>query len=371
MNRYPLREILPHFVLEGDVETVELFGCGNINDTFKVQTTEQSYLLQRINHVVFPNPPEVMDNILRITRHIQAKLNGMADVRRHVLHFVPTHEGLYYHRDTEGNFWRIYYFVDDVYAYDVLTESYQAYEAARAFARFQNALADLPAPRLFETIQYFHNGPRRLEAFREAVRADMEYRAAEAAKDIRFVEERAAICSHLQDRMARGELPERIVHNDTKINNILLDKATNKAICVIDLDTVMPGLALFDFGDLVRSAASLTSEDETDLSKVGIDRTRFEAIVKGYLEEAPFLTANERAEMLFSVKYMVFVLGIRFLTDYLNGDVYFKTRHALHNLERARVQFRLLEVLEAQSEELEAILAQYQLTCCCACSAAG
>lgn len=359
-ERYLPAEVPGRFRLDGEVLSIKPFGNGNINDTFKVETTRSAYLLQRINQNVFKRPREVMDNLGRVSEHIKNKLSGHPDIRRRVLHFADAKDGRNFVEDEQGNVWRIYFFVDRVHAYEVLENAEQAYQAGRAFARFQNLLSDLPQPRLHETIPFFHHAPKRLEAFRESVTADTVHRVASVRKEIAFVESRAALCSHLLDRMHRGELPERIVHNDTKINNVLLDSETHRGICVIDLDTVMPGLALFDFGDLVRSAASLTAEDESDLSKVGIDYERYEAIVRGYLEEAPFLTKEERSEMVFSIKYIVFVLGIRFLTDYLNGDIYFKVKFPEHNIIRARVQFRLFEVLEEQTARLQAVVDRYQ-----------
>lgn len=363
MNKSHLpAEVLEHFRLDGEVVSIKPFGNGNINDTFKVETTQSAYLLQRINRNVFKNPQQVMHNLGRVSEHMKQKLCGHPDIRRRVLHFADAKDGKNFVEDKQGNVWRTYLFVDRVHAYEVLENAEQAYQAGRAFARFQNTLLDLPEPRLYETIPFFHHAPKRLEAFRESVRVDALHRADSVRPEIAFVESRVSLCSHLVDRMERGELPERIVHNDTKINNVLLDVETNRGVCVIDLDTVMPGLALFDFGDLVRSAASLTAEDEIDLSKVGIDYERYEAIVKGYLEEAPFLTAEERSEMVFAIKNIVFVLGLRFLTDYLNGDTYFKIKIPEHNIIRARVQFRLLEVLEEQTDHLQSVINRYQAT---------
>lgn len=356
-NRYPLRDILSHFNLGSEVVRAATFGDGNINDTFRVETFDTVFLLQRINTNIFPDPEGVMQNIIRVTDHIRSKLADKThEPDRHVLRFVQTDTGGYCYRDPQGNAWRVYHFVDRVTVCEVMDTPERAYEAARAFAWFQNQLADLPAPRLKETIPDFHNGLKRLEAFRDSVKKDVVGRVQEATPLIEFVESRASICSRMMELIHSGALPERVVHNDTKINNVLFDAITGHGICVIDLDTVMPGSALFDFGDLVRSAAAKMSESETDLSKVDFDMARFEAIVRGYHTEAPFLTQTEWDEMVFSVHYMVFVLGMRFLTDFLNGDTYFKTKYPKHNLVRAKVQFRYLSILETEAESMRRIV---------------
>ena len=356
-TKYPIREIHGHFRLESEVVRAAPFGDGNINDTFRVETFDSVFLLQRINTNVFPDPEGVMNNIIRVTDHIRRKLEGKThEPDRHVLHFVQTTDGHYCYLDPDGNAWRVYHFVDRVTVCEVMTSSEQAYEAACAFAWFQNQLADFPAPRLKETIPDFHNGLKRLEAFREAVRQDVAGRLERVVPLVDFVESRADICSRMMRLIRTGVIPERVVHNDTKINNVLFDEVTGHGICVIDLDTVMPGSALFDFGDLVRSAAAKMSESETNLAKVDFDMDRFRAIVRGYRKEAPFLTDAEWDEMVFSIHYMVFVLGMRFLTDFLNGDTYFKTKYPDHNLVRAKVQFRYLGILECEADKMREIV---------------
>ena len=259
-------------------------------------------------------------------------------------------------RDDEGNWWRMYLFIEFARTYDIIENERQAYEAASAFARFQNRLADLPAPRLHETIPAFHNTLWRLKALDAAIAADVCGRKAEVAAEIAFVEERRAQCGRLLERQARGEIPERITHNDTKINNVMLDDVTGAGVCVIDLDTVMPGLALYDFGDMVRSATAAAKEDERDLSKVGSRIGMFEALARGYLSEAAFLVPAEVDELVFSGRLITLTIGIRFLTDYLSGDVYFKTHRPGQNLDRCRTQLQMVRSMEAQADAMESIV---------------
>jgi len=251
----------------------------------------------------------------------------------------------------------MYLFVEGARTYDTIQDPQQAYEAARAYARFQNLLADLPSPRLHETIPDFHNTPVRLRALQAAITADIFNRAAVVRDEIAFVEKRAAMCGHLLERHARGEIPERITHNDTKLNNVMLDDVTGEGVCVIDLDTVMPGLALYDFGDMVRSATAAAPEDERDLGKVRMRIEMFEAIARGYLPEARFLNLAEREELVFSGRLITLMIGMRFLTDYLQGDIYFKTKRPGQNLDRCRVQFKMVESMEAQQDAMERLVA--------------
>ena len=260
-----LKRVVSGFQAWGDFVDAMPYGSGHINDTYQVTArlagTPVRYLLQRINHEIFKQPDRVMENILRVTEHLRGKLAaaGDSDATRKALTVIPARDGMPYVRDEEGNWWRMYLFIEFARTYDIIENERQAYEAASAFARFQNQLADLPAPRLHETIPAFHNTLWRLKALDAAIAADVCGRKAEVAAEIAFVEERRAQCGRLLERQARGEIPERITHNDTKINNVMLDDVTGAGVCVIDLDTVMPGLALYDFGDLVRSATSPAS----------------------------------------------------------------------------------------------------------------
>ena len=361
MDQDVLRDVFTGFQAWGDFVCAEPYGSGHINDTYRVRVslagTPAHYLLQRINHAIFRQPDCVMDNIVRVTGHLRAKMAGAADAARRTLTVIPAlADGRPWVRDQAGNWWRLYLFIEKARTYDVIENERQAFEAARAFARFQSLLAALPAPRLHETIPAFHNTRSRLNALDAAIRADAFGRKAEVEAEIAFVEERRVRCGHLLERHARGEIPERITHNDTKINNVMLDDATGEGVCVIDLDTVMPGLALYDFGDMVRSATAAAREDERDLSKVGSRIGMFEALARGYLEGAQFLLPAEREELVFSGQLITLTIGIRFLTDYLSGDVYFRTHRQGQNLDRCRTQFQMVRSMEEQAAEMEAIV---------------
>ncbi|MEI6167813.1 MAG: aminoglycoside phosphotransferase family protein [bacterium] len=360
---FKFHEVVKRFRAWGDFVEAVPYGSGHINDTFKVTFgmagAPVHYLLQRINHNIFKNPRAVMDNIVRVTNHVRSRLTeaGVADVTRHSLCVVFTRDAQPCHQDADGNWWRMYLFVEGARTYDTIQNERQAFEAARAYARFQNMLADLPLPRLNETIPNFHNTPVRLEALKKAIANDACNRAVEAHNEIAFVEKRAALCGRLLDRHAKGEIPERITHNDTKLNNVMLDDTTGEGVCVIDLDTVMPGLALYDFGDMVRSATAAASEDERDLSKVRMRLEMFKSIAGGYLSEAGFLNPAEREELVFSARLITQMIGMRFLTDYLQGDIYFKTKRPGQNLDRCRAQFKMVESMEAQQDEMERVVA--------------
>ncbi len=332
---------------------------GHINDTIVV-TYEQPggtgrYVLQRINHHVFKNPVVVMDNIDRVTRHIRQKLTnaGATEIDRRVLTLVPTRAGRNYHVTATGDHWRAYLFIEAAHIHDVVETPQQVTQAAREFGLFQKYLADLPAPRLAETIPDFHHTPRRFAALERALTADAANRAALAKPEIDFAFRHQPITGHL---LAAG-LPERVTHNDTKFNNIMLDDVTGEGLCVLDLDTVMPGLALYDFGDMVRTATSPAAEDELDLSKVKMQMPMYEALVTGYLATAgDFLTPAEKTNLAFSGKLITFEIGIRFLTDFLDGDHYFKVHRAGHNLDRCRTQFKLVESIERQEAAMNRLV---------------
>ena len=355
-----LRRVMEQFPAWGDFAGADPYGSGHINDTYRVTAnlagTPIHYLLQRINHAIFARPDRVMENIVRVTEHVQRKVAGPPDASRRGLTVLLARDGTPCARDEEGNWWRLYLFIEGARTYDIAESELQAFEAARAFARFQDMLADLPAPRLHETIPAFHNTLSRLEALDAAAAADAFGRKAEVAAELAFVEERRAQCGRLIERHARGEIPERITHNDTKINNVMLDDVTGEGICVIDLDTVMPGFALYDFGDMVRSATAASREDERDLSKVRCRITMFEALARGYLAGADFLLPAEIEELVFSGRLITLTIGIRFLTDYLSGDVYFRTRRPGQNLDRCRMQFQMIRSMEAQAEAMERIV---------------
>jgi Ser/Thr protein kinase RdoA (MazF antagonist) len=340
-----------HFRFAGDFVAAKPFGSGHINDTFCVVCSKQRFILQRINHAVFKNPVALMENIERVTEHVQGKL---PDGERRALRLVRTHAGSTLHRDAGGNYWRAYQYIDGARTYDSVSSPRQAYEAARAFGRFQCQIADLPLPRLHDTIPDFHHTPKRFAAFESALNSDVMNRAGSAKPEIEFALSHRPLAQVLE----QAGLPERITHNDTKFNNVMLDDATGEAVCVIDLDTVMTGLALHDFGDMVRTTTCPALEDEQDLSKVTLQFSMFEALVRGYLSTAgEFLTSAERQHLVVSGKLITFETGLRFLTDYLCGDTYFKVHRPGHNLDRARTQFRLVESITKQQDAMERLVA--------------
>jgi Ser/Thr protein kinase RdoA (MazF antagonist) len=353
--------VAAQFDLRGECVDACAYGSGHINDTYAVTVNQAGnlvrYILQRINHAVFREPVAVMENIERVTAHLRQKLEGADEVSRRALTLVPSHDGLGWHQDAAGNYWRCYLFIEKAKTYDQIEEARQAYAAARAFGDFQRLLADLPTPRLHETIPCLHNTRSRLKALQKAIGADVCNRAAQVKQEIEFVLERESMTDVLVTEQARGNLPERVTHNDTKLNNVMLDDATGEGICVIDLDTVMPGLTLYDFGDACRSACRPTLEDERDLSKVEMRMDMFSAVLSGYLKSAgAFLTTAERSYLPFSAKLITLEIGIRFLADYLDGDVYFKIRRPDHNLERARVQFKMVESFERNEDAMSELV---------------
>lgn len=355
--RFDLRKIFDHFKIDGRFVVASPYGSGHINDTFvaivKQQNKQVQYLFQRINHDVFKDPARMMDNIRRVTEHQQFKLGDHPDARRRSLVLVPCRDGGLYYRDNHDNFWRCCDFIEKASTHNVVGTPDLAYQTAKVFGQFQKDLVDLPGDRLFETIPDFHNTPKRFSNFQLALERDSLNRATMVREEIEFALSQESVTKTLLDLHARGEIPERITHNDTKLNNLLIDDESGEGICVIDLDTVMPGLALYDFGDMVRTATCPALEDEPDLSKVTMDIGLYEALVKGYLSSAgEFLTPAERSNLAFSGKLLTFETGLRFLTDYLEGDVYFKTHRQGHNLDRCRTQFKLVTSIEEQEDAM-------------------
>ncbi len=358
-----LQKIAAQFQIFGDFITGAPYGSGHINDTYKiayrVAGAPVNYLLQRINHHVFTAPANVQSNILRVTRHIASRLEaqGARDISRRTLTLVPTRfEEPVYH-DMDGNWWRMYLFVENATTYDVIQSADQACLVGRAFANFQSMVADMPEPRLHETIPSFHNTVKRYEALQTAIQKDAFNRVKDVLPEIKFLQARADQFGRLLQRQAKGEIPERITHNDTKLNNVMLDDETGEGICVIDLDTVMPGLALYDFGDMCRTATANAAEDETDLSKVFSRMDMFAAIAKGYCSAAAgFLVPAECEELAFSARLITMTIGIRFLTDYLSGDVYFRIKRPGHNIDRCRTQLKMVASMEDQAAEMETII---------------
>ena len=335
------------------------WGSGHINDTFAASFAGPSgpfrLVLQRLNRHVFPEPEKVMRNASGVTRHLQARLlaSGVPDAERRALHLVPARDGADFLLDDAGEPWRAWRFVEGARSVDVVDEPRTAFEAARAFGEFQRLLLDYDGPPLHETLPLFHHTPTRWARLAKAAEADTAGRAAGAAAEVDFALAREPLSRLLVSLQESGDAPRRATHNDTKVNNVLLDEATGEGLCVIDLDTVMPGLSLCDFGDLVRTAASPSAEDERDLSKVGVRDDLFAALVRGYLSSAGgFLTPAERDCLVGSAKVIVFTIGLRFLTDHLEGDVYFRIHREGHNLDRARTQFALLRSLEVREDAL-------------------
>ena len=331
---------------------------GNINRTYLItaegEAGARQYVFQRINSYVFKKPQSVMANILSVTEHIKKKLLEEAgSYDRRVLSFLRTADGNPYYYTSQRHFWRVYEYVDNSHAYDRVQTPQQFYEAGYAFGEFQAWLSDFPAETLATIIPHFHDTPVRYQDLYAAIERDADGRCAGVQKEIEFLLARENECNVLMDGLRGGTLPWRVTHNDTKINNILFDKDSLEAICVIDLDTVMPGTSLFDFGDAIRFGASTAAEDERDLSKVSLDVGLYEQFTRGFLKGADdLLTDSEEELLLQSVKVMTLELAVRFLTDYLNGDLYFKITSPDHNLVRARTQIRLVQDMEAKWERL-------------------
>lgn len=358
-----IRSIIKEFNVDGTFVKAQPYGSGHINDTYLVQLRQNNkpvnYILQRINHLVFHNPPEIMENISRVTQHIRRKLveRQTPDLHRRFLTIIPTHDNHPYYKDPDGNYWRTLNYIENSETIDTIQSIDQAFQAARAFGSFIEILDDFPGPTLHETIPGFHNGPKRLESFRKVLETDPVNRAKTAEPEIGFVLTHAPILDVLPGLVKEGKIPLRVTHNDTKINNVLMDRFTGEGLCVIDLDTVMPGLSLYDFGDLGRSVLSSSSEDEPDIERVSVQMPRFEAILKGFLSTAGrILTGTERDYLVFSIKMITFLIGTRFLTDHLAGDIYFRIHRENHNLDRCRTQFKLVRSIIENEKEMQRLV---------------
>ncbi|MBI3986016.1 MAG: aminoglycoside phosphotransferase family protein [Lentisphaerae bacterium] len=365
-DKQTLRKISSQFRIPGRFLDAAPYGTGHINDTYATRWLadghEELFIVQRINPNVFKQPEWLMENIERVTRHLQQKLAQLpgADPSREALTVIPTHQGTSSFRDESGHYWRTYVFIRQSRSYDTCINLNHAYESARMFGRFQLLLTDLPGPRLHDTIPHFHHTGRRLAALEQAIQNDPMNRAATSQKEIAFSLARRSIGDVITRLLESGSMPERITHNDTKINNVMIDETSGNGVCVIDLDTVMPGSVLYDFGDMVRSTTRTAVEDEQDLNKVTMDISIFDALARGYLDTAgAFLHPVEREHLAFSGILITFNIGIRFLTDYLMGDVYFKVHRPGHNLDRARVQFAMIEQMERQEKEITRVIARY------------
>jgi hypothetical protein len=358
-----VEHVARQFQIAGDLISANPYGSGHINDTYCVVTDLNGMrlrtIVQRINRNVFRNPVALMDNIQRVTSHLASQVAVDADLDRdrRVLTLIPAVDGRPFHVDAEAQYWRSYRFIEGARTYDAVESVEQAYQAARAFGRFQKLLVDLPQPRLHDTIPDFHNTPKRFAALQQAIDADVAGRTSHAKAEIEF----AVTRQPLVNALLKANLPERVTHNDTKFNNVMLDDRTGEGACVIDLDTVMPGLALYDFGDMVRTTTSPAQEDEKDLSKVSMQFPMFEALARGYIAEAgSFLTSAEREQLAFAGKLITFEQGIRFLADYLAGDPYYKIHREGHNLDRCRAQFKLVESIEMQENTMVELIHSLQ-----------
>ena len=351
--------IARQFQIDGELIGVTSFGSGHINDTycavFQQGSIPKRFILQRINSGIFHDPAGLMENIERVTAHLATKLAGEPDCERRVLTLIPARDGRAWRQDAEGGWWRMFRMIECARACDTAESPHQAFQAAQAFGSFQQLLVDLPAPQLKTTIPNFHNTPMRFAAYEQSLAADVVNRAIDARAEIEFARARKPIATALLD----AHLPERVTHNDTKLNNVLLDEHTGEGLCVIDLDTVMPGLSLYDFGDMVRTAACAAAEDEQDLSRVTVQLPMYEALLRGYLSTAGgFLTATEKQLLGLAGKVITFEQGIRFLADHLAGDAYYKVHRPGQNLDRCRTQFKLIESMETQEDAMNRLVMQ-------------
>ncbi|MCK5820392.1 MAG: aminoglycoside phosphotransferase family protein [Bacteroidales bacterium] len=359
-----LEQIVSNFRHNGTYASGAPYGSGHINDTFKIDTKETdqyNYILQRVNHHVFKDVPGLMENVERVTSHIRKKIEANPDSNpdREVLTVIPTHNNSSYHVDSDGNFWRMYIFIWDNKSYDVVDSPEKAFEGGRMFGQFQSQLADLPGKPLNDTIPNFHNIAWRLDTFMDTLKRNPVGRADLVKEEIDFVLARAEEMKTILRLGEAGEIPLRITHNDTKFNNVLLNQE-DKGLCVIDLDTVMPGYVHYDFGDSIRTSTNTGAEDDPDLDKIEMDIHLFEGYTKGFLHETKdTLNQVEIDHLAFAGKLFPYMIGLRFITDYVDGDNYFKVHHEHHNLQRARAQFKLLTSMERQFEAMKEIVRKY------------
>lgn len=348
-----INNLIEQFDLQGKVATAVPFGNGHINDTFHLCNHDAAlpdYLLQRVNHLVFKPVAAMMENIRKVTEHVNEKAMGAT------LELIPTLEGKDFFKDEKGNYWRVFIFRKELLAYDIAETPEQIYEGAKAFGRFLDALSDFPAAELFPTIPNFHNVITRLAAFDLALKADVKGRAKESKKEIGYVLRIAQEMCMIQHAGEAGKIPLRVTHNDTKFNNVLLDH-DGKGRCVIDLDTVMPGYVHFDFGDGVRTTVSTAAEDEADLEKIAVDLDRFSAFAQGYLEVTHATLSPLEIEYLpLSAAMLAYLMGLRFLTDYLAGDVYYKIHFEQQNFQRAKAQLDLCQKILERKKDLSQVI---------------
>ena len=358
-----LKNIFSRFNTKGSWSGYERYGSGHIHDTYLIKTTEtefDDYIIQRINNKVFTDVPGLQENIERVTIHLKKKIESIpdSDPGREVLTVVYAHDGKTWINDDEGNFWRMFLFIPRHRSYNIVDSPDKAFEGGKAIGRFQAMLADLPGKQLNETIPYFHDIEKRLETFHTICGIDYYGRASAVETEIKFVLARSEKMKTILRLGREGVIPLRITHNDTKFNNILLDE-NDRALCMIDLDTVMPGYVHYDFGDAIRTGASSAAEDETDLSKVKIDLNLFSSFSKGYLSETKnTLNQAEIDQLAFAPILITYTIAVRFLTDYLDGDKYFRIHHPDHNLQRTRAQMKLVENMEENFDNMKSIISE-------------
>ncbi len=362
-----IEEAIKAIDFQGEYVEHKRYGNGHINDTFLIRFRQSNgamvkYILQRMNHQIFTNPEQLMKNICGVTDFLRNKISkNHGDTSRETMNVIFTREKEPYFKDSIGSYWRAYEFIEDATSYEQVMKPEDFYQSAVAFGHFQNLLADYDADSLYETIPDFHNTPVRFSHFQEAVAKDVCNRVKDVKAEIDFLEVRENDMKACMERLKKGELPLRVTHNDTKLNNIMLDNKTGKGICVIDLDTVMPGLSINDFGDSIRFGANTAEEDETDLSKVSLDLDLFELYTKGFLEGCNGSLIEAEIDMLpMGAKLMTLECGMRFLTDYLQGDNYFRIHREGHNLDRCRTQFKLVEDMELKWKAMNVIVDKYR-----------
>lgn len=360
-----IKTILPMFRFRGQYAGVRELTSGNVNSTYVLEYRDGSYarhyVLQHINTYVFKNPHEVMSNIAAVTDHLRANLEKNNEpTDRRVLELIKTQDGEVLHRDEDNEMWRAYTFIGDAAALDTVETPEQMEEIGRGFGNFQKLLFDFPVEKLYHSIPHFHHTIKRFYAFVRAVDLDKAGRVRFLEEEIEFMFDHRRMMGQIVGLLDAGRLPLRVTHNDTKANNVLLDNQTGRAICVIDLDTVMPGSSLYDYGDAIRYGANMAAEDEPDTSKVGLDMGKVKAFTRGFIEETSgFLTDEELRMLPLGVKVLTCELALRFLTDYIDGDLYFKVNSPEHNLVRARAQIALLKDVERHEEEMQAMCNRY------------
>jgi hypothetical protein len=358
---YNLKVIFELFIADGTFLKGEPYGRGHIHDTFRIETVEKDkddYILQRLNNKIFRNIPELQNNIERVTVHLRNKLIVVpgSNIKRECLSLIPSRNGKSWIIDKDGNYWRMYIFISNHRSYNIVDSPGKAFEGGKAIGRFQAILSDMPGEPLFETIPWFHDIEKRLQTFNIKIKENPVGRVETVVKEIDQIFDRAEEMKIILRLGKEGKIPLRITHNDTKFNNILLDE-NDKALCVIDLDTVMPGYIHYDFGDAIRTAANTASEDENDLSKVKLDLNLFKAYSEGYLSETvETLNVVEKEFLAFAPRLITYTIAVRFLTDFIDGDNYFKIHHELHNLQRARAQLKLVMSMEEQYETMKRII---------------